>query len=749
MARHAPRLLCFLWAVLLASSCSSSLHSVSDDGREVIRVERGPEGMVWVVQLTDLHISSYHPDRAASLRRLMGPLLALINPSLVLITGDLTDAKNKDLTVRRQDEKEWVQYKQAISKVIAESGLPAYAFFDLRGNHDKFGVPLAGGRLDYFSKYSISALRNRTNNVQSVTLKSSGWKHLFVGVDTSMSVGLKGPCNLFGHPTDEQLVKMDLELSQWDTCPPEKVTKVVFGHFPMSFTSSTEHGSRPDYVFAKHSIAAYVCGHLHKSFGPNLIDHHFHLKGKSAVSPICGGAGEDGIGEFWEWELGDWRMRRTLRVIAIDQGHTSFVDFDMSALNASDHGKDWLPTFVVPTYPLDSQRMERLELLPHSMTIQDVVRALVFSPQPLVSVVAKVYDTISGKPHLLEELKMHSIVEPDNMGYLYEAPWQSMKYIDASATRYVYQVSAVDSTGKVTESSLRAFSVERRVSELKKTWREYLVMGFVWEEAYKVLVRLAFASLFVLFILPKFFLHFLLGNGCYERWSYGLFRIGNQKPMAQRFLKLFVWFFLQGCAHNVLWCEQLFVVVWLICFPWYWGQVLADGYSLGFMSLRGWEVRLSKMSPPLRGLGWPDLMVIVLPYLYFVVLPLYILIFALSAEASLHEIYQMEMPAGLKKKEKVVGEMKSLLSCDGGEDTQNEVEIKHPLKHSRTSCRWVRLLMMGCCLIVSFIHFGQVCAIAGAHGYMVVFASPGFAWPVPVLMISALLKFSACRKQKD
>lgn len=46
--------------------------------------------MVWVVQLSDLHFSVFHPDRADDLKRVVGPSLALINPSLVLITGDLT-----------------------------------------------------------------------------------------------------------------------------------------------------------------------------------------------------------------------------------------------------------------------------------------------------------------------------------------------------------------------------------------------------------------------------------------------------------------------------------------------------------------------------------------------------------------------------------------------------------------------------------------------------------------------------------
>lgn len=752
--------------VMMVSSCCNAQHSVLQDGREIIHLGHGPAGVMWAVQLSDLHVSSYHADRATSLQTLMGPLLALVNPSLVLITGDLTDAKSKDRRSRRQDEEEWVQYRQVMSKVIDDSGLPSYAFYDLRGNHDKFGVPTVGSGLDYFSKYSISSLRNRTSTIQSITLMSSGWKHLFVGVDTSMDIGLKGPCNLFGHPSHKQLVKLDLELSQWDTCAPEKVTRLVFGHFPLSFMASTEQGSRLENIFAKHSISAYVCGHLHKSFGLNLIKHHVHPQRRAGTINSCQAEAQDGNEEFWEWEMGDWRMCRTMRIIAIDQGYTSYVDFDFGflGLNASDNNesKSWLPTLVVPTYPLDSQKMERSAQLPSSSSIQSTVRSLIFSPQPLVSVVAQFYDTLSGKPLLLEKLEMHPTDKAGNMGYMYESEWNSSKYMDRSATRYVFQVSAVDLEGTVTASSFRPFSVQRRVNELKKTWREFFVMGFVWEQVFTMLTWLAFTILFIFFILPKIFLHFHLGNGGYQRWSFHLFRKGNQKLTVRRASKLFMWFFLQGCTSNVVWWGQLVVWVWLIFLPWYWGQALGENYTIGFMSLGGWKVHVSEfLSPQTQsGLGWPDLMVIVLPYLYFVVLPLYTLIFALSAETFLHEIYQMDTPSSLKKKEQashVQGEMKSLLAsqCPGAcndrdqrNGADNPLVSKQLFKQRRSGCRRIRMLLLGGCVLISFVHFGQVYAVVGAYGAMALLASPGFAWPVPLLMITAVLQSSACKKHK-
>ncbi|KAK1294732.1 putative metallophosphoesterase [Acorus calamus] len=58
--------------------------------RSVIDVEGGPESVVWVVQLSDLHFSVHYPERASEFKKLVGPALSMINPSLVFITGDLT-----------------------------------------------------------------------------------------------------------------------------------------------------------------------------------------------------------------------------------------------------------------------------------------------------------------------------------------------------------------------------------------------------------------------------------------------------------------------------------------------------------------------------------------------------------------------------------------------------------------------------------------------------------------------------------
>ncbi|KAK3020509.1 hypothetical protein RJ639_045451 [Escallonia herrerae] len=77
-----------IWVLFLCLIVPSS----TTGKREIIDVKGGPDDVVWVVQLSDLHFSVHHPERAGDFKRLVGPTLSMINPSLVLVTGDLTGA---------------------------------------------------------------------------------------------------------------------------------------------------------------------------------------------------------------------------------------------------------------------------------------------------------------------------------------------------------------------------------------------------------------------------------------------------------------------------------------------------------------------------------------------------------------------------------------------------------------------------------------------------------------------------------
>lgn len=69
-----------LWLVLSAWT----LHCVS------AQTGADSDDLVWFIQLSDLHISKHYPERAADLKAKVATALSIVQPSVVLITGDLT-----------------------------------------------------------------------------------------------------------------------------------------------------------------------------------------------------------------------------------------------------------------------------------------------------------------------------------------------------------------------------------------------------------------------------------------------------------------------------------------------------------------------------------------------------------------------------------------------------------------------------------------------------------------------------------
>uniref|UniRef100_A0A2N9FTW3 Uncharacterized protein n=1 Tax=Fagus sylvatica TaxID=28930 RepID=A0A2N9FTW3_FAGSY len=700
------------------------------NSRRVIDVKGGPESVVWVVQLSDLHFSVHHPERALDFKTIVGPTLSMINPSLVLITGDLTDGKSKDLLTMKQNEEEWVEYQNIMEDVIKRSGLDKSIFFDLRGNHDNFGVPAVGGSFDFFSKYSINGQLGRSGNVNSVTLQTSEQKHLFVGFDSTMSVGLRGPTNLFGHPTDQLLAELDLELSQWNSQSIKPVTKISFGHFPLSFSASSNSGKSLKDILLNHSLSAYLCGHLHTRFGKNLKRHHqsrhpffsfpkflqFNIHQMSAGSNVNCSFEAPPFEEFWEWEMGDWRKSRAMRILAIDRGHVSYVDIDFKLGTKK--------TIILPTFPLDSRLMstsssrrkyECQVMLPSSY---DSVRALVFSVSPIVSVMARIFDTTPGKLNLVLETSMTKLVDNTSRGDFYTAPWNYKAFEDPSADRYWLQIEATDILGRSTLTELRPFSVNGLSVKLSWTWKEFFVMGCQWAALYYPILWSALYFIFFILLIPKALL-------IYSKKQYTCRSFIANKG----FINGIAWVLQELCRVPIVWYGMLGYILHLILLPWFIGQVFTDGKDRGYMTYMGWVVKSSYGREKHEYVGSPDIMVVVLPHLFFVVLPCILVTGALAAE---REICREHFLLRSGKKEDDYDREKMSFLLYGYQGIEN-------LKF-HFGKRWIRKVLLVVCLAICWKHFESCRALVKAYEMNPLIHFPGYSFSIPLLLTYAVYK---------
>ncbi|KAL6616525.1 hypothetical protein ACP70R_038795 [Stipagrostis hirtigluma subsp. patula] len=733
METRGKRLLPLLLALVAAAVAPPN---AAGDEREVAQVSGAPDGVVWVVQLSDLHFSVHHPERAYDFRRYVGPALAMVNPALVLITGDLTDGKSKDLLTMKQNEVEWIEYKSTIKDIIESSRLQKRIFYDLRGNHDSFGVPACGGDYDLYQKYSINAQLRRQGRVQSITLENSGRKHLFVGFDTTMEVGLRGPTNVFGHPTDKQLIELDQALSQWDTdFDKAPVTKIVFGHFPMSFSAYTESGKSIKDVFLKHSLAAYLCGHLHTRFGKNLkryyhrtvqepsfSEHYyqFNMHQANAIQTNKENCSEEAanIEEFWEWEMGDWRRSRSMRILAIDDGYVSYTDIDFRLGSKS--------IIILPTFPLDSRFMQRASASRDfkcqimGASTFDTVRALVFSKHEIVSVSAKIYDSRPGTLEVVFDSEMKRVNSNETRGDMYLVPWNWRAFEDPSPNRYWLQIEVMDETGSTSVSQLRPFSVNGLTTRVSWTWKAFIVMGCQWASIYHPALWCVVSLIFSLLLVPRVSTMVLKDQVTYKYQSPNV----TQWMLLKYLVGGFIWLFVELSRMVLVWFLLLLYIIYLLVFPWLFGHPITEDGNVTYMTYKGWIIKASNSGNGFFHGGTPDVMVIVLPHFCFVVLPTIVILAALAAERTAYREHY--------------------LSQSGKKKDDHYQKSRRQMEHERFwSGRWIRKFLCLLCLVVMWKHWKHCRALVKAFAMNPLLHSPVHFFFIPALIVFAIYKTSS------
>lgn len=496
-----------------------------------------------------------------------------------------------------------------------------------------------------------------------------------------MPNGLRGPTNLFGHPTDQLLTELNSHLSQWDAMSAKPLTKIAFGHFPLSFSTPSHSKKTLKDIFLKNSITAYLCGHLHLKFGKNLKRHHenvnshshnlfqLNIHQKALSSSTSCPNGDKKIDEFWELETADWRKNRAIRIMAIDKGRISFIDTDLK-MGAK-------KTLILPTYPLDSRYMSTTNLNKYkcqSMEDTSHIKTLVFSSTVIASVKAKIYDSSHGDLYIVLE---DSMSKNDN---LYTVPWNTKAFLDPSPNRYWLQIEAIDINDEITSTELIPFSLNGVRADFSWTWKEFFVMGCEWSELYYPVFWSFYFLMFILLLLPKFIISLWK-----KQYTYKFF-IANKGV-----LNGLTWVFAEVDSIPYLWKMMSAYMLYLILCPWLLGQVFTENSERGYMTYKGWVVDFKDLRK-LEFIGFPDVMVIVIPHLYFVVLPAVLIIGAVAAEKAVYQDHFHSL-SGKKRDDSGVS--------DGRLKSSNHISIRI-LKQLR---KWARGILVIFSLAVSWKHF--------------------------------------------
>ena len=233
----------------------------------------------WFIQVSDVHIGTDGGQDSGNLQWLVTEGKNVINPSFIVVSGDLTDSTDGNFFGYPDGphQVEWDEYK-----AILQGNVDASFYYDIPGNHDHYND-------QYFNYYRANSVQGQaTGQTQlSWTRELSFGKYHFLGVNTADNTG--SSFSLFppyGDHAGLDATELAFINNELQANSDAKLT-LIFGHHPLVATGDSSDtyvyygGNEFESLMDGYGSSLYGYGHTHayseRFFTQNMTEGVFYF----------------------------------------------------------------------------------------------------------------------------------------------------------------------------------------------------------------------------------------------------------------------------------------------------------------------------------------------------------------------------------------------------------------------------------------------------------------------------------------
>ncbi|KAJ2508885.1 hypothetical protein GGI11_005983 [Coemansia sp. RSA 2049] len=396
------------------------------------------DGIVTFMHASDVHISRFvAAGGVVHFQHLLHTAVPLIAPRVVVVTGDLTDGKDRRRLTSTQQADEWAAYRRALDGAGVTRRFNGTFYRDQRGNHDCFDVAGFDSPANMYRTHSAVGAAG-----YSLHIRAPFGTYSFVAADACPRRGFARPLNFFGYLDAQAMRELEARIDEAS----ESRHLFLLNHYPVSTMVFGRHGR--SFRELARRVSVVLCGHLHQLVG-------------GIGSQLQTYRARDG---YWELEVGDLKDHAVYRVFAVDHDLVSFVDVTLPLPRIPMPNPDLLraaaparlphPPVVLVTNPKDARYLLPAHEPLHRVRSSTFIRVLVWADAPVVSVAVAI-DGVA-LPHPAEyrgKRERPADADAGDSGDvvatpLWVAPWDPAAYDDGRP--HVVAVTATDADGKTT-----------------------------------------------------------------------------------------------------------------------------------------------------------------------------------------------------------------------------------------------------------------------------------------------------------